>query len=461
MEKTDTTSLNCFKAYDVRGQLGDEFNEKIAYRIGRAVADCLKVESVVIGYDARSTSESIAASVSKAVQDAGANSYSIGLSGTEEVYWATANFGFSAGIMITASHNPIDYNGLKIVKNGSKPLNKQEFANIKRLAESKVFSNKHAKGKFFKIAEVARQSYLEKILNFIQLGSLKPLKIVLNTGNGAGGPTLRALVSLIEKSGTKTNIRIINEKPDPTFPQGIPNPLLLENQSKTSEIVIKEKADFGIAFDGDFDRCFFFDDKGKFIKGEYIVGLLAQSFLAKQKQAAVVYDPRITWNVVDQIEAAGGKAILSKTGHIFIKRAMRKNKAIYGGELSAHHYFRDFAYCDSGMIPWLLMWELISKNSKSLREMIEVRQRHFISSGELNFEVTDPEKCLLCARTSFNEGALEINEIDGISIAFKNWRFNLRKSNTEALVRVNIETLEDSKLLEEKINELTEFVKRF
>tara|TARA_B100001057_G_scaffold497813_1_gene602986 strand:- start:41 stop:1432 length:1392 start_codon:yes stop_codon:yes gene_type:complete len=461
MSETKKTTLNCFKEYDVRGKLGSEFNESIAYRIGRSVSEHLMVETVVIGYDARATSKSIADAVSQSVQDTGANCYSIGLCGTEEVYWAVANYGFSAGIVITASHNPIDFNGMKIVKKGSKPLEKSEFLAIKVLAENQNFRHRATQGNFFNIASSARTAYIKKILSFVNLKSLRPIKIVINSGNGAAGPTLKSLISLLEQSRVKSNIVLVNEMPDPTFPYGIPNPLLLENQKATGEIVKRLKADFGIAFDGDFDRCFFFNGHGEFIQGEYIVGILAECFLRYHEGSSIVYDPRVVWNVIDQIEAAGGNPVLSRTGHTYIKQAMRQSNAIYGGEMSAHHYFRDFAYCDSGMVPWLLIWELISTGRKSLKEIVDARSQNFISSGEINFKINNPNNCLAFAKEKYGEIALSIDEVDGISVDLKNWRFNLRKSNTEALIRINVETIKDPVFLKEKTHEITEFVQRF
>ncbi len=461
MTNPTSTPLTCFKAYDIRGKLGDEFNEKIAYQIGRSTSEYLNAKSVVIGFDARATSKSIASSVSLGVRDSGANSYSIGLSGTEEMYWAVANYGFSAGIIITASHNPIDYNGMKIVKHGSKPLENNEFLAIKKIAEEGVFLNQNKEGKSFDVAHESRETYLKKILSFVDLKSLEPVKIVINVGNGAAGPTLKALISLLDESQVQTNIICANEKPDPTFPHGIPNPLLAENQRMTSEIVQREKADFGIAFDGDFDRCFFFDEQGAFIEGEYMVGLLAECFLSKYEGASIVYDPRVVWNVVNKIKSAGGCAVLSKTGHTNIKQTMRNNNAVYGGELSAHHYFKDFAYCDSGMIPWLLVWELVSKRKQSLKEIIDISRGHFLSSGELNFKVQDPDACIKLIKKNYGRIALSIDEIDGFSAVFKDWRFNLRKSNTEPLIRINVETIENSFLLRKKIDELIEFINKF
>ena len=335
----------------MRGQLGDEFNEEIAYRIGRATAQTLRAKTVVLGFDARETSSSLAQAVSKGICDANADVVEIGLAGTEEMYAATVEFNADAGLEITASHNPIDYNGIKIVKRNSEPLSFQEFSKIKKLAEESTFSNPQKHGVIIDKRAAARYCYVEKVLNFVNLPSIQPLKIVINSGNGTAGPTIDALKRKLEEKGIKTNFVYVNHDPDPSFPHGIPNPLIEKNRLLTSNAVLKEKADFGVAFDGDFDRCFLFDHLGDFIPGEYIVGLLAEVFLDKEKGASIVHDPRTVWNTIDIVSKYGGQPIISKTGHAFVKAKMRENSAIYGGEISSHHYFRDFAYCDSG---WFL-----------------------------------------------------------------------------------------------------------
>ncbi len=447
-------NLICFKAYDVRGKLGEELNEEIVYRIGRATAQSQNAKTVVLGFDARATSPGLAGAVVKGICDAGADVLEIGLAGTEEVYASVSEFGACAGIEVTASHNPIDYNGMKIVGRGSLPLSDQEFSAIKELAEGNSFIPPQKTGVVFNKKEVARAAYIEKVLGFVDCSRLKPLKIVINSGNGAAGPTLDAINKKLTEKCVKTNLIFVHHDPNPDFPNGIPNPLLEENRSSTANAVINESADFGVAFDGDFDRCFFFDHSGDFISGEYVVGLLAGVFLNKEKGAAIIHDTRVVWNTIDVVGKCVGKAVASKTGHAFVKAEMRKRDAIYGGEMSAHHYFRDFAYCDSGVIPFLLVWEYLSTSSLSLSDLISVRRNRFPSSGELNFTVPHAADCIERVQSHFASSAVSIDKLDGLSMSFDRWRFNLRKSNTEPLVRLNVETRGDLGLLKEKTNEL-------
>ncbi len=453
-------NLTCFKAYDIRGKLDGELNEDIAYRIGRATAQSQQAKIVAVGFDARATSPDLAKAVAKGICDAGTDVLDIGLAGTEEMYAAVTEFDTCVGVEVTASHNPIDYNGIKIVGRGSKPLNKKEFKLIKDLAEKGNFSQSQYKGAIFDKKEAARAAYVKKVLGFVDCASLKPLKIVINSGNGTAGPTVDEINKKLKEKGVKTNFVLVHHDPDPTFPNGIPNPLLEENRSLTGDAVITEGADFGVAFDGDFDRCFFFDHIGHFIPGEYMVGLLAEIFLRKEEGATIIHDPRVIWNTIDVVKKFDGKAVVSKTGHAFVKGVMRKRDAIYGGEMSAHHYFRDFAYCDSGVIPWLLVWEHLSVSNLSLSELISKRRSHFPSSGELNFTVPNAAKCIERVHNHFSSKAISIDELDGLSMSFGIWRFNLRKSNTEPLVRLNVETRGDAALLKEKANELTLLIKQ-
>ena len=451
---TSVKSLTCFKAYDIRGKLGEELDEDIAYRIGRAVAQSQKAKKIVVGFDARATSSDFAIAVAKGICDAGADVLDIGLAGTEEVYASVLEFGACAGIEVTASHNPIDYNGMKIVGGGSQPLSNQEFGAIKDMAEDCNFIRPPKNGGIVNKKEEARASYIEKVLGFVDCFSLKPLKIVINSGNGAAGPTLDRINEKLKEKGVETNLVFVNQNPDPSFPNGIPNPMLEENRSSTANAVIEQNADFGVAFDGDFDRCFFFDHSGNFIPSEYAVALIAEVFLVKEKGATIIHDPRVIWSTIDIVEKHGGKAVASRTGHAFVKAAMRHVDAIYGGEMSAHHYFRDFAYCDSGIIPWLLIWESLSKSNFSLSDLIYERKNCFPSSGELNFTVANAASCIEKVQNHLALNASLIEEIDGLSMTFDTWRFNLRKSNTEPLVRLNVETKGDDELLKEKTNEL-------
>jgi len=450
--------LTCFKAYDIRAKLGADLNEDIAYRIGRSVAETLKAARLVIGFDARQTSPMLAQAAARGVRAAGADVLDIGLAGTEEMYWAVTSQKACAGIEVTASHNPIDYNGMKIVKCGSEPLSEKEFRAIQERAEAGRFSATLSEGRVLPRAFEARRAYVEKLMGFVTPTDLKPLKIVVNAGNGAAGPSFDALAEALSVAGASAEFIRVHHAPDAAFPNGIPNPLLPENHSKTADVVRREGADFGVAFDGDFDRCFLFDEEGDFVPGEYVIGLLAEAYLAKEPGAKIVHDPRVMWNTIERVTRAGGAPIISKTGHAFIKQRMRDVNALYGGEMSAHHYFRDFAYCDSGMIPWLLIWELLSTSGKSLRTLLENARARFPSSGEMNFTVSDADACLARAEEVYGATALSVDHLDGVSIAHEEWRMNLRKSNTEPLVRLNVETRGAPDLLREKTNELTEFI---
>ena len=447
-------ALSCFKAYDVRGQIGVDIDVDIAYRIGRAVAQHFEARSVVVGYDARATSPEFAMAVARGVLDAGGDVLQIGLCGTEEMYWAVTEFEACAGIEVTASHNPIDYNGMKIVKSGSRPLDDdKDFRAIKELASFQDWKYTANTGILRDFCSVARDRYVDRVLNFVAIENLKPLRIVVNSGNGAAGPTFDAIAKRLIDLGSPMEFIRVHHTPNSSFPNGIPNPLLPENQAATGDVVREHGADFGVAFDGDFDRCFLFDGDGTFVPGEYVVGLLAAIFLQREPLGKVVHDPRVIWNSIDIIKSLGGVAVQSQTGHAFIKQAMRREEAIYGGEMSAHHYFRDFAYCDSGMIPWLLIAELVSSSGKSLSKWINDRFEKFPSSGEINFRVEDADAAIrrVC---NYYRGCAAIDEMDGISLAFEDWRLNLRKSNTEPLLRLNIEGRGRGDLIGARIDEV-------
>jgi phosphomannomutase len=451
-------TLTCFKAYDIRGRIGLDIDEDVAYRVGRAVAQHLAAKSIVVGYDARSTSAEYAAAVGRGVCDAGADVLAIGMAGTEEMYWAVTEFGTCGGIEVTASHNPIDYNGMKIVKSGSRPLDDaSDFQPIRALAEAGAWPETMSSGRVIDCSVDAREKYVSRVLSLVDVPSLRPLKLVVNFGNGAAGPTFDAIASRLSEMGAPLEFVRVHHSPDPTFPNGIPNPLLPENHAVTSDAVNDVGADFGVAFDGDFDRCFLFDGHGKFVPGEYVVGLLAEAFLAKEPGGKVVHDPRVIWNTLDVVSRSGGTAIQSKTGHAFIKEAMRANEAVYGGEMSAHHYFRDFAYCDSGMLPWLLIAELVSKSGRSLTDLLASRRSAFPSSGEVNFRVKDADAAIAAVRAAYAGGA-ELDEMDGLSLSHPGWRLNVRKSNTEPLVRLNVEARGNSTNLSEMLPEVARVI---
>lgn len=444
-------SLTCFKAYDVRGRIPDQINEDIAYRIGRAYAEVIEPQKVIVGYDIRLTSPELSQALIEGLTDAGVDVYNIGLCGTEEVYFATFHHEMDGGIAVTASHNPKDYNGMKFVREGSKPISGDTgLLDIKALAEKNDFAPLADAGKKGQVHELdISQSYPQHLLNYVDVDALKPLKCVVNAGNGGAGKVIDLLEPLLPVEFIK-----VHHEPDGEFPNGVPNPLLEENRAPTIDAVLANNADLGIAWDGDFDRCFLFDEKGTFIEGYYIVGLLAEAFLQGSEGESVVHDPRLTWNTIDIVEREGGKAIQSKTGHAFIKERMRLENAIYGGEMSAHHYFRDFAYCDSGMIPWLLVAGLISKTGKSLSQLVEERMEAFPCSGEINSKIEDPKALLEKVRGIYADQADSIGETDGLSMEFGDWRFNLRMSNTEPVVRLNVESKGQQSLMEEKTKEL-------
>ena len=442
------SELTCFKAYDVRGRIPDQINEDIAYRIGRAYAEVVKPKKVAVGYDIRLTSEALSQALSRGLMDAGVDVCNIGLSGTEEVYFATFHYELDGGIAVTASHNPKDYNGMKFVREQSKPISGDTgLLDIKRLAEENRFAETAQKGQQFTLD--ISETYPEHLLGYVEQQALKPLKLVVNAGNGGAGKVIDLLEPFLPFKFIK-----IHHEPDGEFPNGVPNPLLEENRKPTIDAVIANQADFGIAWDGDFDRCFFFDEKGNFIEGYYIVGLLAEAFLRKHPGESVVHDPRLTWNTIDVAQQFDGVAIQSKTGHAFIKERMRKENAIYGGEMSAHHYFRDFSYCDSGMIPWLLVADLVSRSGKPLSQLVEERMAAYPCSGEINRTIDNPSKVLAAIKENYGKHALDIDETDGVSISFDNWRFSVRMSNTEPVVRLNVESRADQTLMQEKTREL-------
>ena len=452
------TDVTCFKAYDIRGEIGVNIDEAVVYRIGRAVAQHFRAKSVVIGFDARATSPAFAAAASQGARDAGADVMTIGMAGTEEMYWAVTKFGACAGIEVTASHNPINYNGIKIVKAQSRPLDDAgDFQVIKALAGSQEWSTAEAGKEIDRSAE-ARKAYVDCVLNFIDVEALRPLKVVVNSGNGAAGPTFDAVALRLLELGAPLEFIRVHHRPDATFPNGIPNPLLPKNHPATADVVKAENADFGVAFDGDFDRCFFFDETGQFVPGEYVVGLLASIFLEKEVGAKIVHDPRVIWNTQDIVAQKAGIAVQSKTGHAFIKQVMRSHEAVYGGEMSAHHYFRDFAYCDSGMIPWLLIAELVYRSGHSLGDCVKDRFAAFPSSGEINFKVADGGKAIENVLSAYCADALSIDETDGVSVAFEDWRFNLRQSNTEPLVRLNVEGTGNADALASHVSTIAELL---
>ena len=454
------STLTCFKAYDIRGQLGEELNEDIAYRIGRAYGEYLKPQRVIVGGDVRLTSEALKLALASGLQDAGADVYDIGMSGTEEVYFATFHLGMDGGIEVTASHNPMNYNGMKLVRANAQPISGDTgLLAIKQLAEANIFPAvaENRRGSYQKISILTE--YVDHLLGYIDIATLKPMKLVINSGNGAAGHVIDEIERRFKSSNVPVTFVKVHHHPDGNFPNGIPNPLLPECRADTAKAVLEHQADMGIAFDGDFDRCFLFDNNANFIEGYYIVGLLAEAFLQKEKGAKIIHDPRLSWNTIDIVNSAGGVPVMSKTGHAYIKERMRKEDAVYGGEMSAHHYFRSFAYCDSGMIPWLLVAELISKNNSPLESLVNERMNSYPCSGEINYKVDNAKDIITAIEKKYAGMASVIDRTDGLSMEFSDWRFNVRTSNTEPLLRLNVETKGDINAVKLKVSDLEFFIK--
>lgn len=434
-----TAPLTCFKAYDIRGRLGTELNEDIAYRIGRAYGQIYQPKTVVVGSDIRLTSEGLKQATARGLMDAGVDVIDLGMTGTEEVYFAAFHLDVQGGIEVTASHNPMDYNGMKLVRENAYPISADSgLKEIQALAMSQDFVEGTQKGTITQKSILIE--FVDHLLTYIDLSQIKPLKLVVNAGNGAAGHVIDAIEQQFMQRLVPVEFIKVHHDANGNFPNGIPNPLLPENRAATRDAVLAHQADLGIAWDGDFDRCFLFDETGQFIEGYYIVGLLAQAFLLKSPGEKIIHDPRLTWNTIDMVEQNNGEVIQSKCGHAFIKEQMRKDNAIYGGEMSAHHYFRDFAYCDSGMIPWLLVIELLSQTGKPLSELVNERIAKFPCSGEINFVVDDSKATIQRVLDYFAPQQPVMDTTDGISLDFGKWRFNLRASNTEPLLRLNIES---------------------
>jgi phosphomannomutase/phosphomannomutase/phosphoglucomutase len=446
-------SITCFKAYDLRGRIPDELNEDVAYRVARGYAQFLSPQRIVVGRDIRLSSAGLADAVCRGLADSGVDVYDIGVCGTEGVYFATFDGGYDGGIMITASHNPPDYNGMKFVREQSKPISGDNgLQQIRAFAERADFPPPVRSGERRHLD--ASGAYIKHLLSYVEPAALKPLKVVVNAGNGGAG----LIVDKLEPHLPFEFIKVHHE-PDGRFPNGIPNPMLEENRQSTVDAIRAHGADFGIAWDGDFDRCFLFDERGAFIEGYYIVGLLAANLLRGQSGGKVVHDPRLTWNTLEIVHAAGGVAVLSKSGHAFIKQRMREVDGVYGGEMSAHHYFRRFAYCDSGMIPWLIVAQILSESGRPLSRLVGERIGRFPVSGELNYRIEDAGSAIASIEARYAAQAIAVDRTDGISFEFADWRFNLRTSNTEPLLRLNVEARGSVQLMQAKTAELWELLK--
>jgi phosphomannomutase len=445
--------ITCFKAYDLRGRIPTELNDDVAYRVGRGYAQFLKPKRVVVGRDIRLSSAALTDAVCRGLMEGGVDVYDIGICGTEGVYFATFDGGYDGGIMITASHNPPDYNGMKFVREQSKPISGDNgLKDIQAFAEAADFPKATRQGNRHQID--TSKAYVEHLLSYVDVAKLKPLKIVVNAGNGGAG----MFIDLLEPHLPFEFIKV-HHQPDGTFPNGIPNPMLEDNRRSTIDAILEHHADFGIAWDGDFDRCFLFDEKGGFIEGYYIVGLLASVLLRNAPGGKVVHDPRLTWNTIEVVKANGGETVLSKSGHAFIKQRMREVDAIYGGEMSAHHYFKRFAYCDTGMVPWLIVAQIVSESGKALSQLVGERINLFPVSGEINYRVPDAKGTIAAFEAKYAASALVVDRTDGVSFEFPEWRLNLRSSNTEPLIRLNVEARNSIKLMQDKTQECWSLLK--
>jgi len=445
--------ITCFKAYDARGKFPDEINTDVAYRVGRAYAEFIRPRRVAVGRDIRLSSEALFAALTRGLIDSGVDVLDLGLCGTEQVYFAAFHLELDGGIMITASHNPVDYNGMKFVRASAQPLSSNSgLIDIQQIAEAGSFSEPARKGSITPCDLAA--DYVNHLLGYVDnLQALKPLKIVCNAGNGMAGP----VIDLLEPHLPFEFIKV-QHQPDGGFPNGVPNPLLPEGRSATIDAVKQHGADLGVAWDGDFDRCFLFDHNGRYIEGYYIVGLLGAQLLQQNPGERIVYDPRLTWNTIELISQHGGEAIQSRSGHSFMKQTMRAVNGIYGGEMSAHHYFREFGYCDSGMIPWLLLAEMISTQDRSLAEMVDEGIGSYPISGEINSQVADPDRAIEKVEAHYAHLPHEIDRTDGLGMDFGEWRFNLRASNTEPLLRLNVETRGDHAMMEQRRDEILDLI---
>jgi phosphomannomutase/phosphomannomutase/phosphoglucomutase len=446
-------NLAAFKAYDIRGRIPEELNEELAYDIGRAYAAFVAPRCVAVGRDIRLTSTALAAALQRGLMDSGCDVRDIGLTGTEGVYFATFAYELDGGIMVTASHNPPDYNGMKLVREESRPISADTgLTDMRAFIEAGRYPPPTAVRGSVLSLDTGRK-YLEHLLSYIERARLTKLKVVVNAGNGGAGLIIDELEPHLPFEFVK-----LQHTPDGSFPNGIPNPMLPENQAVTADAVRRSGADLGLAWDGDYDRCFFFDAEGRFIDGYYLVGLLAEAFLAREPGARIVHDPRVTWNTLDIVRRHGGVPVLCKSGHAFIKQKMREVDAVYGGEMSAHHYFRRFAYCDSGMIPWLLVLQVMCERGESLAQLVGARMRLFPVSGEINRRLADAKAVLLRAQRHYESTAIAIDFTDGLSMEFPEWRFNLRGSNTEPLVRLNVEARGSEALVQDKTAEVLRLI---
>lgn len=442
-----------FKAYDIRGRVPEELDTGLAWRLGRAFVEQFGGQQIALGGDARDSSPALVQALAAGITAAGGQVRTLGLCGTEEIYFAAQQPGIDGGIMVTASHNPLGYNGMKLVRGGGVPVSGDSGLRELQHRVQDMAVPAGLPGGGFPHADLPywdlRPTYARYLLGQIDVAQLKPLKIVVDPGNGTAGLILRAL-----EPHLPVQLIFVREQPDASFPHGIPNPLLPENRSMTAQAAREHGADFAVAWDGDFDRCFFFDERGEFLEGYYLVGLLAQVLLARHPGQTIVHDPRLVWNTRDIVMQAGGRPVMTKTGHAFIKERMRAENALYGGEMSAHHYFRSFGYCDNGMLPWLLVAQLLSQRNQPLSTLVAERQAAFPVSGEINRKVGNVARVLDGLEARHAQGAVSIDRTDGLSVEHARWRFNVRGSNTEPVLRLNVESRGDAELMRQRTQAL-------
>jgi phosphomannomutase len=435
-----------FKAYDVRGIYPDELDEAGAYAIGRAYVEEFEPRTLAVGRDMRLSSPSMADAVTRGAADAGADVVDVGLVGTEMLYFAVGDLDLEGGVMVTASHNPKEYTGMKIVRRGALPVGGD--SGLMEIRTRAMSGARHETGSRGAIRqEDIWPAWVDAVLSFVDVESVKPLRVVIDAANGMAGVMLPPVLERLPIAAVPYFF-----EPDGSFPNHEPNPLLPENREFIVKKVTEEGADLGVAFDGDADRCFFVDDTGEFVPGDFVTALLAESILAKEPGAKILYDVRASWAVPETIEAAGGTPLVNRVGHAFFKHRMREEGAAFGGEVSGHYYFRDFSRADSGVIPFLLMLELVSKRGQKLSEILApYRQRYFIT-GELNTPVADVALKLQELKERFGpEG--NVSHLDGLSVDAKDWHMNVRPSNTEPLLRLNLEAL-SPELMERKRDEV-------
>jgi phosphomannomutase len=422
-----------FKAYDVRGLYPAELDEEGAYAIGRAYVEQFEPRRMAVGRDMRLSSPQMAAAAIRGASDAGAEVFDLGLIGTEMLYFAVGELGLDGGIEVTASHNPKEYTGMKIVRRGALPVGGE--SGLLEVRDRALQVGAESGGGAERVSEVdIWPAYVDRVMSFIDVSAIRPLKVVIDAANGMGGAMLPPV---LERLPTVEAVRCFFE-PDGSFPNHEPNPLLPENREFIVRKTLEEGADLGVAFDGDADRCFFVDDSGEFVPGDFATALLAESILEKEPGAKIIYDVRASWAVPETIERAGGVPLMNRVGHAYIKHRMRKEDAAFGGEVSGHYYFRDFSQADSGVVPFLLMLELVSKRGRKLSEILRPYRERYFLTGELNTPVTDVALKVQELKERYaNEGT--VSHLDGVSVDADDWHFNVRPSNTEPLLRLNLE----------------------